>query len=212
MLIILALLFSIDKIRIEYIGSFIGYNSSAMIPELQPGDWLWSNRLERITNSQLKQGDIVSFYPPSGAGSEQNTIYVRRVLALPGDTVEMKSGIISINGVEYKENFLKVFWETQGCFDIVSPLANSVGKNESDEWLKKVTVPPDSVFVVGDNRKPSGSMDSRYFNSVPLKRVRGRVTNVFWPLSRKKLVKVSCDNYPNSSEYSEETVPNARAL
>ena len=91
--------------------------------------------------------------------------YIKRVIALPGEHLQIKDGKVYINGEELQEDYLP-----QGT------LTNAEGGQFID-----VIVPEGTVFVMGDNRGNSG--DSRMFGCVPYEKIEGKVALRFWPLS-----------------------------
>lgn len=90
--------------------------------------------------------------------------YIKRVIALPGEHIQIKDGKVYINDVELEENYLQpqVTTSVDNCpyFDLV--------------------VPENSVFVMGDNRPES--TDSRRFGCIPLEKIESKVWIRFWPL------------------------------
>ncbi len=93
------------------------------------------------------------------------TSYIKRIIGLPGEHIEIKDGKVYINGEELEEDYLAEGVET-----------NSDGGSFID-----IVVPENSVFVMGDNR--SHSADSRRFGCIPYKKIEGKVVFRFWPFS-----------------------------
>ena len=162
--------------------------SKSMVPTLQPGDRILVCRF-CYWFDDISRGDVIVFsnpHPPqasdlgliggfvhwlgqgTGLGSGGQTDYVKRVIGLPGDVIEIKTGKLYLNGQLVPESYLNP----------VDPDTRSFGP---------VTVPPDDLFVMGDNRSHSG--DSRFppgqgLGWVPERMVIGQVFVRIWPLSR----------------------------
>jgi signal peptidase I len=135
-------------------------DGQSMMPTLNNGDYLL------ITHgaSTLNRGDIVVTSVLEKTGPVE---LVKRVIALPGDTIEIKDDVAWVNGVAEP---------ARGQF--VSP-AFSVSRGA-------YVVPSGYVYVMGDNRPVSE--DSRYLGPVPLSGLKGRAVLVFAPMTRFKLV------------------------
>ena len=134
--------------------------SESMVPTLQKNDRVLVNKLSYKLHD-VHRGDIVVFEAPPGEDSDIKDL-VKRVIGLPGDTVEGIDGVVYVNGEPLEENYLPE------------------GTRTDD--LPPTTVPPDTVFVMGDNR--GASKDSRYFGVIPQDDIVGRVFLRMWPLSR----------------------------
>jgi len=93
------------------------------------------------------------------------TSYIKRVIGLPGEHVEIKENKVYINGKELKEDYLQD--------DVVT-------KDEGGQFID-IIVPEKSVFVMGDNR--SHSADSRRFGCIPYNKIEGKVVFRFWPFN-----------------------------
>ena len=93
------------------------------------------------------------------------TSYIKRVIALPGEHLQIKDGKVYINGEEFKESYLPEGTKTNP---------------ESGQFIDLI-VPEGTVFVMGDNRGNSG--DSRMFGCIPYNKIEGKVTLRFWPLN-----------------------------
>ena len=91
--------------------------------------------------------------------------YIKRIIGLPGEHIQIKNGKVFINGEELKEDYLE-----EGL------LTEDLGGQFID-----VVVPENTVFVMGDNR--DGSMDSRKFGCIPFEKIEGVVGFRFWPIS-----------------------------
>ena len=97
--------------------------------------------------------------------------YIKRVIALPGEHIQIKDGKVYINGEELKEDYLKAGTVTDsGAKDGFS----------GGQFLDLI-VPEGTVFAMGDNRGNSG--DSRKFGCIPYEKIEGKVVLRFWPLS-----------------------------
>ena len=91
--------------------------------------------------------------------------YIKRVIALPGEHVEIKEGKVYINGEELDEPYLKD--------DVIT---------EPTGVLNDFIVPENTVFAMGDNRE--GSKDCRAFGCIPLGKIESKVVIRFWPLNK----------------------------
>ncbi len=123
-----------------------------------------------------KRGDIVVFTPPGG--STGSTPFIKRVIGLPGDVVDLRNGHVFINDQEISEPYVFPGQTTE-------PLSGQ------DHWV----VPPDMLFVMGDHRE--NSSDSRVFGPVPLGNVIGRAWLRYWPLSAFEVI--ATPTYPSLS-------------
>lgn len=96
--------------------------------------------------------------------------YIKRVIALPGEYVEIKDGAVYINGEKLEEPYLQ------------DGVVTDMKTGKEDTYFTNFTVPENTVFALGDNR--TGSTDSRSFGCIPLKKIEGKVLFRFWPLSK----------------------------
>ena len=97
--------------------------------------------------------------------------YIKRVIGLPGDYVEIRNGGVYINGERLEENYLKA--------GVVTDMVQG-GRDVS--YFNNFTVPENHVFAMGDNRP--GSTDCRSFGCIPLEKIEGKVLFRFWPFSK----------------------------
>src|SRR5215204_3810842 len=122
--------------------------SKSMVPTLEVGDRVLANKfIYRFTEPE--RGDIVVF-ESVGEGDDQKLI--KRVVALPGDEVEVRSGTLLVNGEEQEEPYLNKELPFNGSYE-------------------PTEVPEGEVFVMGDNR--ANSADSRVFGPLPIENIEG---------------------------------------
>lgn len=117
---------------------------------------------------QPHRGDIVVFEYPRDVSKD----YIKRVIGLPGETVEFRDGAVFVNGVELQESYLE------------GAKTYCVGGASCQQG--PVEVPEGTIFVMGDNR--ANSSDSREWNALPLDRVVGQAWVIYYPVSDWGLV------------------------
>jgi signal peptidase I len=135
---------------------------------LEPHDRVLVNKLSYRLHD-VNRGDVVVFDRLSGVAQHDDLI--KRVIALPGETVSIENCIVFIDGQELEEPYLST--ENQAQAD---PSARCRIPTYGPE-----EVPDDQVFVMGDNRPQS--FDSREFGPIEIDQIRGRAFVVIWPFS-----------------------------
>ncbi|MBA2718891.1 MAG: signal peptidase I [Chloroflexi bacterium] len=115
-----------------------------------------------------KRGDIVVFRPPALWAPGQEQPFIKRVIGIGGDTVEIKDGAVFINGTKLLEG--QYVFREDGQTQETLPLGSE------SRWV----VPDGEVFLMGDHR--GNSSDSREFGSVAIETVIGRAWLRYWPL------------------------------
>ena len=133
--------------------------SSSMEPTLLVGDRIWAKH-----QATYARDAIIVFRPPDRPDED----YIKRLIGLPGDRLEVRRKAVWINGHRLVEPFTVH----------QDPRMGADGRDE----FGPVTVPPGCFFMMGDNR--DNSRDSRYFGFVPIGNVYGRAYKRFWPLGR----------------------------
>jgi signal peptidase I len=110
-----------------------------------------------------QRGDIIVFRFPE----DEDKDFIKRAIGLPGDTVEVRNKTVFINGAPLEEPY------TQHVDPTV--LAHQIQPRDN---LGPITVPPDSYFVMGDNRDQS--MDSRFWGYVKFSKIKGKAFLIYW--------------------------------
>ncbi|WP_068815251.1 signal peptidase I [Phormidesmis priestleyi] len=136
--------------------------SGSMLPTLQINDRLIVDKLSYRWFSTPQRGDIVVFSPTSTLEKQNfHDAFIKRVIGLPGDKVEVKGGRVFVNDQALRENYIE--------------------EDPQYQWGPQ-TVPPGSYLVLGDNR--NNSYDSHYWGFVPREKIIGRAVVRFWPPNR----------------------------
>lgn len=160
----------VTVIRIFFVSAVL-VDGISMMPTLENSDRMIVNKMSyRI--GEPKHFDIVVF----NANEEEK--YIKRVIGLPGDTIEYRDDILYINGEAYDEPYLdqhKVLDDQLLTGDFT--LRDFIGQD---------TVPEGHLFVMGDNRK--NSKDSRHIGVVPMEEVIGKTKFIFWPMHNAGIV------------------------
>lgn len=142
-------------------------NGQSMVPTFADKDYLLTDKVT-FKRRDPQRGEVVVFHAPEQAGCPKGAgcDFIKRVLGVPGDTIEVKEGGIYLNGTRLTEDYLPPEFVTQ---------AGAFTRNRA------VTMGQNEFFVVGDNRDHSS--DSRAWGPVPLSNIVGRVFFRYWPLT-----------------------------
>lgn len=158
-------------IRFFVIQPFL-VKGDSMEPNYKNGEYLIVNEISYHLGVKPKRGDVVVFKFPK----DPKENYIKRIIGIPEEKVEISGGKLYVykqggsKKEELKENYL--------------PYVNKVESSTDNEWgLGK-----DEYFVLGDNRLPGGSSDSRMWGPLPRKNIIGKVWFVFWPPSEIKTI------------------------
>ena len=130
-----------------------------------------SSSLERmlLPEREPRRGDVIVFKYPEDPSRD----FIKRVIGLPGETVEMRNKRIFINGKELTEPYVHFLQPPTGPPELSETTSFDVRENYGP-----VTVPPDEYFVMGDNR--DNSEDSRYWGFLPRDYIKGNAMMVYW--------------------------------
>ena len=175
--------------------------SGSMYPNLKVGDYLFVSKYSygysrhslpfsiplipgRLFLKHPKRGDIIVFKTPT----DNKTDYIKRVVGIPGDTLEMKNNLLLLNnkviitekmGVDLYKSFqvskIKETLPNGSYYDVFEFDKTFEGLNTNN--FKKISIPEDQFFVLGDNR--DNSQDSRFIGLIPIENIVGRAEIVF---------------------------------
>ena len=132
----------------------------SMLPTLHEGEYLIINKLSYFLD-EPRRGDIIVLHFPRDRSRE----YIKRVIGLPGDEIEITESVVTVNGVPLDE-----------------PYTNGAAAYRSATW----TVPQDQYFVMGDNR--NNSSDSRSWSFLPRDDIVGKAWLIYWGIEDWGLV------------------------
>jgi signal peptidase I len=137
------------------------YPSSAMAPTMQAGDRFVVD-MHAYEDSLPQRGDVILFRRHvAGSGTEE---FVKRIIAIGGDTIEGKEGGVYVNGKRLNEPYARYL--------------SSLPNYDAKRAFGPVTVGQGEYFVIGDNR--DDSYDSRYFGAISLAAIEGRPLYLYW--------------------------------
>jgi signal peptidase I len=143
---------------ITFVAQAFRVQGTSMLPLLEDGERIIVNKfIYRL--HPIDRGDVVVFWYPR----DPTVSFIKRVVGLPGDSVEVRAGTVYVNGVRLAEEYVDA-------------------KFRDDESFAPVEVRRGYYYVLGDHRNSSN--DSRSWGEVPEKYIYGRAVFRFWPLSK----------------------------
>lgn len=143
--------FLFEPVRVE---------GGSMSNTLLDGEIMFVTKPEYLSGDPERFDVVICHYPDRG-----NTNFVKRVVGLPGDTVEIKDGYLYVNDVKYEEDYLTF---------------------RPNYTMSAYTVPEGEYFVLGDNR--SNSNDSHIIGPITRDMIIGHVRQVIWPLDSWRVI------------------------
>ncbi|MDQ3461129.1 MAG: signal peptidase I [Deinococcota bacterium] len=173
--------FALGIFVVTFLFTTVGISGDSMQPSLHDGERVFVPKYEywlrQVGLGHYERGEIIFFRPPLSVaeprlrlpilGLDLPSFYIKRVVGLPGERVAIRRGVIYIDGRPLAEDYLR-----------------GLGYS-SNESMPELRVPADAYFVVGDNRHPYGSLDSRRFGPIAEDAIAGRVNFVLWPPLRR---------------------------
>lgn len=157
---------SIFLIIYLFVASPHQVNGQSMVPNFQSGEFVLSDKVSYKFGNP-KRGDIVVFHAPEAANCPKGTgcDFIKRVMGLPGETIEVHDNAIWVNGQKVDEPYIPAEFET---------LPGNATKG------KAVFLGPNEYFVSGDNRPYSS--DSRAWGAITKDDIVGKAIFRYWPL------------------------------
>jgi len=150
--------------------------SESMLDTLRPGDRVLVDRLVFHLRDPHR-GDVIVFRYPK----DPDVIFIKRVVGVPGDVLEVRDGRLYVNGKKAPEPYVH---RTGGRLDPTVAQGAVAGSTMHDPWslAEPFRVPAANYFVMGDNRTDSD--DSRDWGTVPRRAIVGAGLATYWPFSR----------------------------
>lgn len=141
-------------------------NGQSMVPNFQSGEYVLTDKISYKFRDPLP-GEVVVFHAPEAANCPQGTgcDFIKRILAVPGDSVAVKDNHIIVNGVPLPESYIPADFKT-----LPGPYTKD----------RTITLGEDEFMTVGDNRPYSS--DSRAWGPTPKENIVGRAFFRYWPL------------------------------
>jgi signal peptidase I len=144
-------------ILIVFIYQPVKVEGTSMMPALTDQERIFINKFTyRFGTGAIERGDLVVFWFPL----DRSKSYIKRVIGLPGDVVQVDNGTVFVNGERLQEPYVPDDYRDH-------------------QSLSPVTVPAENYFVLGDHR--SSSNDSRAWGTVERKYIYGKAVFVYWP-------------------------------
>jgi signal peptidase I len=147
---------------ITFVAQAFRVQGTSMLPLLADSERIIVNKFVYRFHG-IERGDVVVFWYPK----DPSVSFIKRVIGLPGDTVELRRGDLLLNGQKVGEDYVLAAFR-------------------DDESHEPVVVPRGYYYVLGDHR--SSSNDSRSWGEVPEKYIYGKAFFRFWPLSKIGLI------------------------
>lgn len=145
-------------------------SGQSMSPTIEGGDSLLLKKYESILNiEEYNRGDIVVFESPVEKEEKpfSKKMFVKRVIGLPGDRINISGGKVFVNSEPINEVYIENNSFTDSLY-------------YGDNYI----VPEGEIFVIGDNRSPGGSNDSRSFASISLESIKGKAVFRIFPFDK----------------------------
>ena len=134
----------------------------SMNPTLNDGDKLILAK-NKVQTTSYKRGDLVVFISPE----DKTKLLIKRIIGLPGDKINIEKGYVKVNDEYIDEPYIDKDIYTQSL-------------KKGDDYI----VPENRIFVIGDNRLPKRSNDSRFFGSISLESVKGKAVFRIYPFNK----------------------------
>jgi signal peptidase I len=172
------------NVRNQFIQPFL-VPGAAMYPTISPRDRIVAVK-NAYWNADPQRGDIVLFADPQNPHSFW-TKWIKRVIAVAGDTVAVKNGNVYVNGIKLSLQSIgpgvvsgttgQIFYEENNG----AKYRIFISQGHAAPDFPEITVPKNECFVMGDNR--NGALDSRYVGPIPITGILGKFEYRYWPIA-----------------------------
>jgi signal peptidase I len=163
-----------------YVAQPFIVDGNSMYPTFHNGEYLIVNETVKLTQDYHRGDPVIIHYP-----NDPSRYFIKRLIGLPGETINIKNGVTTISGPTHKEPLT-----------LSEPYVRE-GHEKRDDTINR-TLGPDEFFVMGDNRKES--FDSRFFGTVPRSDMDGRPIARLFPFGTLGLNPGSLDEFANPYE------------
>jgi signal peptidase I len=152
-------------ILIVFIYQPVKVEGTSMMPTLTEGERIFINKITYTLGSgRIDRGDTVVFWYPL----DPSKSYIKRVIGIPGDSIEIYRGEVYVNGKDFSEPYVP-------------------DEYRDNTTMPRTVIPMDKYFVMGDHR--SSSNDSRAWGMVDRKNIYGKAVFVYWPFDKMGAVR-----------------------
>ncbi len=148
---------------ITFVAQAFRVQGTSMLPLLEDGERIVVNKFV-YRFRPIERGDVVVFWYPK----DPSVSFIKRVVGTPGDSVELRRGVLLVNGQKVDEGYVRPQF------------------NDSESY-EPVTVPKGYYYVLGDHRNSSN--DSRNWGEVPEKYIYGKAVFRFWPPGKSGIIR-----------------------
>lgn len=153
---VVVILFLYQPVKVE---------GTSMMPTLDDQERIFINKfVYRLHFGKIDRGDTVVFWFPG----DPTKSYIKRVIGVPGDRIEVDHGVVLVNGQALVESYVPPQYRDQTS-------------------MSPCTVPPNAYFVLGDHR--SSSNDSRAWGMVPRRYIYGKAVFIYWPFDKMGILR-----------------------
>jgi signal peptidase I len=143
------------------IKAYLIPSNAGMSPQLAENQWVLVNKAAYFFGGPGR-GDVVVFYSPV-----DRQLSIKRVIAVPGDTITLTATTVSVNDYTLKEKYI-----------------STLEGDSQNPVIVSEKIPTGHYYLMGDDRIPSAGSDSRTFNAVDGQNIVGKAVLVFWPLNQ----------------------------
>jgi signal peptidase I len=153
---VLVILFVYQPVKVE---------GTSMMPSLEDQERIFINKfIYRFGMGEISRGDMIVFWYPG----DPSKSYIKRVVGLPGDRVEISEGNVTVNGHSLREDYVPPAYRDH-------------------QSVPETLVPDDHYYVLGDHR--TSSNDSRSWGPVHRRHIYGKAVFIYWPLDKIGLIR-----------------------
>jgi signal peptidase I len=159
--------YALVVVMTNYVVYPVHVDGTSMYPTLHNSDYGFSNLITYRSEGVQRFDVVIIYYPPI------DEYLIKRIIALPGETIQFKDDVLYINGSPVEEPYLDTLYANQ---------FRATGEPYTGDF-GPILVKEGEVFAMGDNRLPGGSTDSRFFGPQKLEHIKSKDIYIFWPLN-----------------------------